>query len=142
LPSSIQEKLQRFADLGLEISSTEMDVGMILPATPDLLVQQASVHAQVLEDSIAVRSCGEFTVCEYTDKCCFVQGSSRDRALGAALGCVRDVGRRDFLDALLPFFLDLEFDLAVPVRSKFVKPLKTRRNLIRFHTMLNFAAPK
>ncbi len=33
----MQPNLQRFADLGLDVDITEMDVRMILPATPDLL---------------------------------------------------------------------------------------------------------
>jgi endo-1,4-beta-xylanase len=74
LPPSIQQNLQRFADLGLEVSITEMDVRMILPATPALLAQQASVYAEVLQDCIAVRSCVDFTVWEYTDKYSWVPG--------------------------------------------------------------------
>src|SRR5262249_26662082 len=35
LPPMIQKTLQRFAALGLEVPTTEMDVRMVLPATPD-----------------------------------------------------------------------------------------------------------
>jgi endo-1,4-beta-xylanase len=71
---SMQQNLQRFADLGLEVSITEMDVRMILPATPALLAEQASWYAQVLQDCIAVPSCVDFTVWEYTDKYSWVPG--------------------------------------------------------------------
>jgi len=51
-----------------------MDVRMILPATPALLAEQASWYAQVLQDCIAVPSCVDFTVWEYTDKYSWVPG--------------------------------------------------------------------
>jgi endo-1,4-beta-xylanase len=70
----MQQNLQRFADLGLEVSITEMDVRMILPATPALLAEQASWYNQVLQECIAVRSCVDLTVWEYTDKYSWVPG--------------------------------------------------------------------
>jgi endo-1,4-beta-xylanase len=82
LPSMIQQNLQRFADLGLEVSITEMDARMILPATPALLAEQASVYSQVMQDCIAVRRCVDFTVWEYTDKYSWVPGFFRGQ--GAA----------------------------------------------------------
>lgn len=74
LPPMIQQNLQRFADLGLEVSITEMDVRMVLPATPDSLARQASVYAQLMQDCIAVRNCVDFTVWEYTDKYSWIPG--------------------------------------------------------------------
>lgn len=71
---SMQANLQRFADLGLDVDITEMDVRMILPATPDLLAEQADWYAQVMQDCIAVRRCVDFTVWEYTDKYSWVPG--------------------------------------------------------------------
>jgi endo-1,4-beta-xylanase len=71
---SMQPNLQRFADLGLDVDITEMDVRMILPATPALLATQASWYAQVLQACIAVRRCVDFTVWEYTDKYSWVPG--------------------------------------------------------------------
>ena len=68
LPPKVQENLQRFADLGLQVDITEMDVRMTLPPTPSLLAEQASWYAQLMQDCIAVRSCVDFTVWEYTDK--------------------------------------------------------------------------
>lgn len=71
---SMQPNLQRFADLGLDVDITEMDVRMILPATPALLALQASWYAQVMQDCIAIRRCVDFTVWEYTDKYSWVPG--------------------------------------------------------------------
>lgn len=70
----MQPNLQRFADLGLNVDITEMDVRMILPATPALLAQQASWYNQVMQDCIAVRSCVDVTVWEYTDKYSWIPG--------------------------------------------------------------------
>jgi endo-1,4-beta-xylanase len=74
LPPMIQENFQRFAALGLDIDITEMDVRMILPATPDKLAGQASVYAQLMQDCIAVPRCVDFTVWEYTDKYSWIPG--------------------------------------------------------------------
>ena len=73
-PSMFRENLQRFADLGLQVDITEMDVRMILPATPTLLATQASWYAEVMQDCIAVRACVDFTVWEFTDKYSWVPG--------------------------------------------------------------------
>jgi endo-1,4-beta-xylanase len=74
-PSMFKENLQRFANLGLQVDITEMDVRMVLPATPTLLATQASWYAQVMQDCIAVRACVDFTVWEYTDKYSWVPGT-------------------------------------------------------------------
>lgn len=71
---SMQPNLQRFADLGLDVDITEMDVRMILPATPALLATQASWYSQAMQACIAVRRCVDFTVWEYTDKYSWVPG--------------------------------------------------------------------
>ena len=74
LPPMIQENLQRFAALGLDVAITEMDVRMMLPATPDQLAAQASVYTQLMQDCIAVPRCVDFTVWEFTDKYSWIPG--------------------------------------------------------------------
>ena len=74
LPSMIKENLQRFAALGLEVAITEMDVRMMLPATPDRLAAQASVYTQLMQGCIAVPQCVDFTVWEFTDKYSWIPG--------------------------------------------------------------------
>lgn len=71
---AMQPNLQRFADLGLDVDITEMDVRMILPVTPALLAEQASWYSQVMQACIAVRRCVDFTVWEFTDKYSWVPG--------------------------------------------------------------------
>ena len=74
LPPMIKENFQRFADLGLEVSITEMDVRMFVPPTPERLAAQASVYTELMQDCIAVRRCVDFTIWEYTDKYSWVPG--------------------------------------------------------------------
>jgi len=68
VPPQIEENLQRFAALGLDVDITEMDVRMPLPATSEQLAAQASVYSQLMQDCIAVPRCVDFTVWEYTDQ--------------------------------------------------------------------------
>jgi len=74
LPPMIKENFQRFANLGLEVAITEMDVRMPLPVTPEKLDAQANVYAQLMQDCIAVRQCVDITIWEYTDKYSWVPG--------------------------------------------------------------------
>jgi endo-1,4-beta-xylanase len=78
----MQANLQRFADLGLDVDITELDVRMVLPATPALLATQASWYAQIMQDCIAVRRCVDFTVWGYADKYSWIPWSSKNQ--GAA----------------------------------------------------------
>jgi endo-1,4-beta-xylanase len=49
VPSNMQQNLQRFANLGLEIWITELDIRIPLPVTQQDLQQQASDYARVFE---------------------------------------------------------------------------------------------
>ncbi|HEX5496073.1 MAG TPA: endo-1,4-beta-xylanase [Mycobacteriales bacterium] len=62
VPSTMQQNLQRFADLGVDVAITELDVRMNLPATPTMLTQQASDYAAVTRDCLAVARCVGITV--------------------------------------------------------------------------------
>jgi endo-1,4-beta-xylanase len=70
----VQNVFPRFTNLGLKIDVTEMDVRMILPATPALLAQQASWYSTVMQACIALHHCVDFTVWEYTDKYSWIPG--------------------------------------------------------------------
>ncbi|KGM14036.1 endo-1,4-beta-xylanase [Cellulomonas bogoriensis] len=71
-PGDMRENLQRFADLGLEVAVTEMDVRMVLDdsgePTEAQLEQQAEYYRMALEACMAVESCTSFTVWSFTDK--------------------------------------------------------------------------
>lgn len=84
LPSSFQANLQRFADLGLDVDVTEMDVRIDLPVQPGNLQAQAAVYAQAMQSCLAVRRCVDFTIWEYTDKYSWVPGFFTNPPQGAA----------------------------------------------------------
>jgi len=66
--------MQRFADLGLDISVTEADVRMPLPTDVFKLQSQAQGYHSLLEPCLLTRGCGSFTVWGYTDKYSWVPG--------------------------------------------------------------------
>ncbi len=70
----VQENMQRFADLGLEISVTEADVRMPLPTDVFKLQSQAQGYHSLLEPCLLTRGCASFTVWGYTDKHSWVPG--------------------------------------------------------------------
>ena len=67
-PSTLQQNLQRFADLGVDVAITELDIRMILPATADKLATQAAWYSDVTKACLAVRRCAGITIWDYTDK--------------------------------------------------------------------------
>jgi len=70
----VQENMQRFADLGLDISVTEADVRMPLPTDVFKLQSQAQGYHSLLEPCLLTRRCNSFTVWGYTDKYSWVPG--------------------------------------------------------------------
>ncbi|MHA3946418.1 endo-1,4-beta-xylanase [Cellulomonas bogoriensis] len=68
VPSSMQENLQRFADLGLDVRVTELDIRMDMPATQQKLQQQADDYARVFEICLAVDRCQGVTVWGISDR--------------------------------------------------------------------------
>ncbi|MGQ4485647.1 endo-1,4-beta-xylanase [Streptomyces sp. SAS_281] len=67
-PYQMQGNMQRFADLGLDVAVTELDVRMQLPADAAKLATQSSYYAQVVDACLAVERCVGITVWDYTDK--------------------------------------------------------------------------
>lgn len=70
----VQENMQRFADLGLEIAVTEADVRMPLPTDVFKLQSQSQGYHSLLEPCLLTRGCNSFTVWGYTDKYSWVPG--------------------------------------------------------------------
>jgi endo-1,4-beta-xylanase len=70
----VQENMQRFADLGLDVSVTEADVRMPLPTDVFKLQSQAQGYHSLLEPCLLTRGCDSFTVWGYTDKYSWVPG--------------------------------------------------------------------
>jgi endo-1,4-beta-xylanase len=74
VPGDFAANLQRFADLGVEVEVTELDVRVALPATADLLARQAESYARVVKACTAVAACIGVTVWGFTDKYSWVPG--------------------------------------------------------------------
>lgn len=74
VPEDMRQNLQRFADLGLEVVITELDVRMELPATGAKLVQQAKDYHQVTKACLRVKRCTGITVWGLGDADSWVPG--------------------------------------------------------------------
>ncbi|MGW7211803.1 endo-1,4-beta-xylanase [Streptomyces collinus] len=67
VPSTLQQNIQRFADLGVDVAITELDIRMQLPATQAKLTQQAADYKAVTTACVAVARCTGVTVWGFTD---------------------------------------------------------------------------
>ncbi len=66
-PKTLRDNLRRFADLGVEVAITELDVRSAGAATDASRSGQAVVYAGVLRDCLAVPRCVSLTVWGFTD---------------------------------------------------------------------------
>lgn len=67
VPSTLQQNIQRFADLGVDVAITELDIRMQLPATEAKLAQQRTEYDAVVKACVAVTRCTAVTVWGFTD---------------------------------------------------------------------------
>ncbi|MFL6121720.1 endo-1,4-beta-xylanase [Actinophytocola sp.] len=67
-PNQLRQNLQRFADLGLDVAITELDVRMQLPSDATKLATQAAYYRDVTNACLAVTRCVGITTWGYTDK--------------------------------------------------------------------------
>jgi endo-1,4-beta-xylanase len=67
-PSDLADNIRRFADLGVEVAITELDVRMTLPATSESLAKQADYYGRVVQACTEVSACVGVTVWGFTDK--------------------------------------------------------------------------
>jgi len=74
-PNQMRQNLQRFADLGLKVALTEVDVRTTVPdtTTPEKLAQNAD-YSQMLEACLLVRACISYTVWGFGDAFSWVPG--------------------------------------------------------------------
>ncbi|MEO3871161.1 endo-1,4-beta-xylanase [Nonomuraea sp. B12E4] len=73
-PGDWANVMRRFADLGLEVAITELDVRMVLPVTEEKLATQADYYRRALTDCLSVEACRELTVWGFTDRHSWVPG--------------------------------------------------------------------
>ncbi|MET7731071.1 endo-1,4-beta-xylanase [Streptomyces sp. NPDC005402] len=67
VPSTLQQNIQRFADLGVDVAITELDIRMTLPSDSAKLTQQAADYKAVMNACVAVARCVGATVWGFTD---------------------------------------------------------------------------
>ena len=74
VPHDMRQNMQRFADLGLDVAVTELDVRIQMPADEGELWQQGQDYRQVMENCLAVDRCVGVTVWGIVDKYSWVPG--------------------------------------------------------------------
>ncbi len=101
-PSGLQANLQRFADLGLKVAITELDVRMPAePAPPaaELQAEQARWFADMVDACLAVAGCESVTLWGSTDRYSWVPAFFPDQ--GWATPWNDDFSRKPAYDAIL-----------------------------------------
>ncbi|MEW2620458.1 endo-1,4-beta-xylanase [Streptomyces sp. NPDC048106] len=86
MPANMQQNLQRFAALGLDVAFTELDVRMQMPADSTKLATQADYYRQVTNACLAVSRCVGITVWDFDDKYSWVPGTFQ----GEGAACLYD----------------------------------------------------
>jgi endo-1,4-beta-xylanase len=67
-PSNVQANFQRFANLGLNVKITELDVRMQTPRDANKDTQQATFYRNMVSACVAVTRCNQITIWGFTDK--------------------------------------------------------------------------
>ncbi|MFC9631241.1 endo-1,4-beta-xylanase [Streptomyces mirabilis] len=67
-PYQMRQNIQRFADVGVDVAITELDIRVILPSDATKLAQQADWYRRVTNACLAVRRCVGITVWGYSDR--------------------------------------------------------------------------
>ncbi|GAA2302796.1 endo-1,4-beta-xylanase [Streptomyces kunmingensis] len=97
-PYQMEQNIQRFADLGLDVAITELDIRMILPYDATKLAQQADWYRQVTEACLAVRRCVGITLWGYSDGHSWIPSTFPGQ--GAALPWDENLRRKPAYDAI------------------------------------------
>lgn len=101
-PAGVQANLQRFADLGLEVAITELDVRMPsdpAPPSAELQQEQARWFADMVGACLAVSACESVTLWGTTDRYSWVPAFFPDQ--GWATPWNDDFSRKPAYDAIL-----------------------------------------
>lgn len=83
VPSTMKANLKRFSDLGLEVSVTELDIRIPLPASAAELARQSADYKLASENCLGVKRCAGVTVWGVSDKYSWIP--STFSGYGAAL---------------------------------------------------------
>jgi endo-1,4-beta-xylanase len=74
VPADYQANLQRFANLGVDVNITELDIRTTTPASSSALQTQASNYSTVVRACVAIARCTSITVWGITDKYSWIPG--------------------------------------------------------------------
>jgi endo-1,4-beta-xylanase len=75
MPVQMQQNIQRFVDLGLQVAITEMDVqvAMVSEDTSERLATQRSIYHDVVAQCLAVNGCSSISFWGFTDKYTWIE---------------------------------------------------------------------
>lgn len=82
-PGQFQQNMQRFADLGVQVRVTELDIRMVMPRDATKDATQATYYRDVVNACLAVTACAGITIWGFTDKYSWVPDTFSGQ--GAAL---------------------------------------------------------
>jgi endo-1,4-beta-xylanase len=99
VPADLQANLQRFADLGVEVQLTELDIRMPTPPSAANLQTQAGDYAKVVAACLAVARCTDITVWQISDRDSWIPGVFAGQ--GAALLFDENFAKKPAYDATL-----------------------------------------
>lgn len=74
VPTDFRAALQRFADLGVDVALTELDIRGDLPETPAKLAQQAKDFRTAVDACLGVKRCVGITLWQFTDALSWIPG--------------------------------------------------------------------
>ncbi|MFG1753482.1 endo-1,4-beta-xylanase [Streptosporangium sandarakinum] len=97
-PGQVKENAQRFADLGVDVRFTEIDVRMAVPRDSAKDARQATYYRNVMDACLAVSRCVGVTIWGFTDKYSWVPDTFPGE--GAALPYDENYGRKPAYTAI------------------------------------------
>jgi endo-1,4-beta-xylanase len=98
VPTTLRQNIQRFADLGVDVAITELDIRMVLPRTVGKDTQQAADYKAVVDACLAVSRCVGITLWDFTDKYSWIPSVFPGQ--GAALPWDEQLGRKPVYDVI------------------------------------------
>ncbi|WP_203863764.1 endo-1,4-beta-xylanase, partial [Planobispora rosea] len=91
-PGQVQENIQRFADLGVNVRITEIDIRMQMPRDAAKDATQATYYTNMVKACLAVARCTGITIWGFTDKYSWVPDTFSGQ--GAALIYDENYGKK------------------------------------------------
>ena len=102
VPSDLKANLQRFADLGVDVRITELDIRMTTPSDATKLANQAADYKKVFQACLGVTRCQGVTIWGITDKYSWVPDTFPGQ--GAALVWDNNYAKKPAYDAIASAF--------------------------------------